>query len=174
MNSILNRSKKAHAHKGFTLLEMVIVMILIAILIVVGFRGMKQQTARANATRVANDLKNFETAVTSVMMNNTGKCADGTLAIADLNKYMSNDSPITADGTSTVKGTLGLNDPWETAYNVEIVHGTKTTTVYVYTTGKDTTANTADDCVMIAEYKNGDTNAQVQMDTAYVNTLSIT
>lgn len=176
MNTIFTSRKntRSHSHKGFTLVEMLAAMVIFAALVVFAFLGIKQYIAQANATRVANDLKNYETAVTAVMMNNTDKCVAGTLTIADLNKYMGNDSVITATGASTVTGTTALKDPWNIPYNIEIVTGTKSTTVYFYTTGKDGTAATADDCVMIAQYKNGDTSAQVQMDTAYINTLSIT
>ena len=160
--------KKSKKRAGFTIIEIVIAMVVFVILVAVAFFGIKQYTAQANATRVQSDLGGMETSVMDVMLNNQQQCAasksgaDG-FDIDTLSKYMSSADIAITKATATT-GTSALKDPWGTPYQVEVVYGTKTTTVYVYTYGQDGAVGGGDDCVMVSKYSNGEVLHSVKMD----------
>ena len=153
------------AHKGFTIIQLVIGMLIFAILTGIAFYGVSVYTAQANETRVDSDLSTFEVAIKDYMLNNVGKCSDGGLNAQSLNAYLTDENlikKVDADGVtlkalvdaeSDVTGIKStLTDPWGHNYIVEIVNdtdkggasadkdakiGTDSAKIFVYTMGKD-------------------------------------
>ena len=175
------------AHKGFTIIQLVIGMLIFAILTGIAFYGVSVYTAQANETRVDSDLSTFEVAIKDYMLNNVGKCSDGKLDIAGLNAYLTDENKATQkaltvadDGiaaaikSSTEKNDAGVStlvDPWSHAYRIVIMNdtdgaadiGTDSAKIYVSTMGKagKGAGDKTDDSVLCVQYSDGEVFSRV-------------
>ena len=173
------------AHKGFTIIQLVIGMLIFAILTGIAFYGVSVYTAQANETRVDSDLSTFEVAIKDFMLNNAGKCSDGKLTLDGLNAYLTDENKAAANAltgevtlaTDPAGKELGalstLTDPWGHAYRVVIMNntdgaadiGTDSAKIYVYTMGKDGKGGAADtkndDSVLCVQYSDGEVFSRV-------------
>ena len=125
------------AHKGFTIIQLVIGMLIFAILTGIAFYGVSVYTAQANETRVDSDLSTFEVAIKDYMLNNAKACSDGTLSLANLDHYLTDENKhkdadishqldatnetATAFGASAI-GVSTLTDPWGHEYRIVIAN----------------------------------------------------
>ena len=124
------------AHKGFTIIQLVIGMLIFAILTGIAFYGVSVYTAQANETRVDSDLSTFEVAIKDYMLNNAKACSDGTLSLANLDHYLTDENKtkstdiIHALGTNETAAKFGasaigvstLTDPWGHEYRIVIAN----------------------------------------------------
>lgn len=182
MNKFMKKS-----HKGFTIIQMVIGMLIFAILTGIAFYGVSVYTAQANETRVDSDLGTFEVAIKDYMLNNVNKCSDGNLDLAGLNEYLTEENKVTAGSLTgevvdaaasaankndtTLGGKSTLKDPWGHEYRVVIMNdtdgaaniGTDSAKIYVYTIGKDNTfaSDKKDDSVLVVQYSDGEVYSRV-------------
>ena len=125
------------AHKGFTIIQLVIGMLIFAILTGIAFYGVSVYTAQANETRVDSDLSTFEVAIKDYMLNNAKACSDGTLSLANLDHYLTDENKhkdadishqlddtnetAAAFGASAI-GVSTLTDPWGHEYRIVIAN----------------------------------------------------
>ena len=175
------------AHKGFTIIQLVIGMLIFAILTGIAFYGVSVYTAQANETRVDSDLGTFEVAIKDYMLNNVGKCSDGKLDIDGLKAYLTDENQatqkaLTADDdgiAAAIKsnaekndaGVSTLVDPWGHAYRIVIMNdvdsdaniGTDGAKIFVYTMGKDGkgAGDKTDDSVLCVQYSDGEVFSRV-------------
>ena len=114
-----------HAQKGFTLIELMIVVAIIGILAAIAIPQYQDYTARTQVTRMVGELSSLKTAVEERMSRN-----DGTNTIADLGYTTSNlttNAAVTMDtaaGTAAITATL--NDDVSANVNGAIVAITRT------------------------------------------------
>ena len=169
MNKFVKKS-----HKGFTIIQLVIGMLIFAILTGIAFYGVSVYTKQANETRVDSDLGTFEVAIKDYMLNNANACSDGTLNVYSLNSYLTDENKVVgASGAAlaetnktNVLGRSVLKDPWGHEYYIRIDNNEDRTDtgadpaaatptkgvmskdnayIYVYTAGKDGRASDAAD-----------------------------
>ena len=151
------------AHKGFTIIQLVIGMLIFAILTGIAFYGVSVYTAQANETRVDSDLGTFEVAIKDYMLNNVNACSDGGLTLDGLNQYLTEENKALAAEAAALDAGVApaaaesgkanakllakstLMDPWGHNYRIYIMNntdgaekiGTDSAKIYVYTMGKD-------------------------------------
>lgn len=103
----MKNMKINHAQKGFTLIELMIVVAIIGILAAIAIPQYQDYISRAQVTRMVGELSSLKTAVEERMSRN-----DGTNVIADLGYTTSNlttDAAATMDtaaGTAAITATL--------------------------------------------------------------------
>lgn len=134
MNKFMKKS-----HKGFTIIQLVIGMLIFAILTGIAFYGVSVYTAQANETRVDSDLGTFEVAIKDYMLNNADKCSDGSLSLDKLNEYLTDENKLKStgivhelDSTQETAAKFGaseigvstLTDPWGHEYRIVIANDT--------------------------------------------------
>ena len=173
------------AHKGFTIIQLVIGMLIFAILTGIAFYGVSVYTAQANESRVDSDLSTFEVAIKDFMLNNAGKCSDGKLTMAGLDQYLTDENKtktgdlsgevtLAAEPAGKELGALStLTDPWGHEYRVVIMNnvdadaniGTDGAKIFVYTMGKDGKGGNVDtkgdDSVLCVQYSDGEVFSRV-------------
>ena len=157
MNKFVKKS-----HKGFTIIQLVIGMLIFAILTGIAFYGVSVYTKQANETRVDSDLGTFEVALKDYMLNNQNACSDGTLNLVSLNNYLTDENKVmkqggteaapaaTAPDEKSEVGRSVLKDPWGHEYYIVIdnnedepatatpgINSRDNAYIYVYTAGKD-------------------------------------
>lgn len=107
-------------NKGYTIQELLIVMIIIAILFAAGFIGRSIYIERAKMTTLRSDFNNFEYAVQQALLENpTIGRKDVKDQLALLNKYLSEeikfDNGTDGDLTNLV---CKKSDPWDMPYQL--------------------------------------------------------
>ncbi|MFA4884608.1 MAG: prepilin-type N-terminal cleavage/methylation domain-containing protein [Desulfotomaculaceae bacterium] len=103
--------KLTRNERGFTLIELMVVLIIIGILAAIAIPVMSKQTDKAKVKRAVGELKSMKTIV-DIYMNDTGVNITGVAPLA------------TADATNGIKAVLqingvtdaGLIDPWGNGY----------------------------------------------------------
>ena len=109
-------------HKGFTIQELLIVMMIIAILFAAGFIGRSIYIERAKMTTLRSDFNNFEYALQQALLENptiSKKTAKDQIIL--LNKYLAEEIKfdyITADDMNTLF--CKKNDPWDMPYQLYV------------------------------------------------------
>lgn len=87
-----DRKRKPH-QRGFTLVEIMIVAAIIALLAVIAVPGFLRARKRSQATRILNDLRLIEGAV-SVYAMEKSKAANTSLVFSDLQPYLKKGTPL--------------------------------------------------------------------------------
>jgi prepilin-type N-terminal cleavage/methylation domain-containing protein len=85
VNSMLNKLNKRRG--GFTLVEIMIVVAIIALLAAIAVPGFLRARKRSQASRIINDLRLIDSAVDQYAIENN-KSSLATVAVADWTKYL--------------------------------------------------------------------------------------
>ena len=160
--------------KGFNLVELLVVMIIIAILVLVAFFSGKKYMTKAYMTNVQNDFHNIEVTVTQMLLehpeyinlkstttNFVSKC------VSSVNRYLAEE--VAASGTS-IPVTLAKLDPWANDYRVYFITDDTNSKYFrfcVVSNGPNTKAHAdagkidKDDLVLVMELKNGEVKSKM-------------
>jgi prepilin-type N-terminal cleavage/methylation domain-containing protein len=102
----MNRSAAAKAQKGFTLVEIMIVVAIIALLAAIAVPGFLRARKRSQASRILNDLRMIDSAVDQYAIETNRRTGD-TVAVADWTNYVKKGSLLYLNGNSILGTTYG-------------------------------------------------------------------
>lgn len=170
--------------KGFTIQELIIVMIIIAILFAAGFVGRSIYIERAKMTTLRSDFNNFEYALQQALLENP---TIGKKEIKDqvtiINKYLSEEIKFEGESEADIDTLMcKKSDPWDMPYQMWITNANNSETgnyneatgltednandaeyrIFIKCYAKNNksadAANTLDndDCVLLIQMVNGD------------------
>ena len=91
---------------GFTLVEIMIVVAIIALLAAIAVPGFLRSRKRSQATKVINDLRMIDSAMDQYAIE-TGKKTDDPIAVADWTNYVKKDSMLYNTGKDLFGNTYG-------------------------------------------------------------------
>lgn len=97
-------------HAGFTLVEIMIVVAIIALLAAIAVPGFLRARKRSQASKILNDLRMISGAIDQYAIENSKQSTD-LVAIADWTKYIKKDTPLYTTGA----------DLFGNSYNDQIV-----------------------------------------------------
>src|SRR5438874_2934157 len=86
-----------HKRGGFTLVEIMIVVAIIALLAAIAVPGFLRARKRSQASKIINDLRMIDSAVDQYAIENS-KPTGATVAITDWNNYVKKDTVLYATG----------------------------------------------------------------------------
>src|SRR6202040_728362 len=89
--------KLATKRGGFTLVEIMIVVAVIALLAAIAVPGFLRARKRSQASKILNDLRMIDSAIDQYAVE-TGKQSGNTVAVADWTNYVKKDSTLYATG----------------------------------------------------------------------------
>src|SRR5438552_6646642 len=89
--SIYMNTSAAKSHKGFTLVEIMIVVAIIALLAAIAVPGFLRARKRSQAGRILNDLRMIDSAVDQYAIETSRKTGD-VVAVADWTNYVKKNS----------------------------------------------------------------------------------
>jgi len=89
--------KLARRHAGFTLVEIMIVVAIIALLAAIAVPGFLRARKRSQASKILNDLRMIDSAVDQYAIE-TSKSTGSTVAVTDWTNYVKKDSALYASG----------------------------------------------------------------------------
>ncbi|MEY2480329.1 MAG: type pilus assembly protein PilA [Verrucomicrobiota bacterium] len=90
-------NKFARKRAGFTLVEIMIVVAIIALLAAIAVPGFLRARKRSQATKILNDLRMIDSAVDQYAIE-TSKSTGSTVAVADWTNYVKKDTLLYATG----------------------------------------------------------------------------
>src|SRR4030095_1809451 len=93
LSSIYMNTSKAKSHKGFTLVEIMIVVAIIALLAAIAVPGFLRARKRSQASRILNDLRMLDSAVDQYAIE-TNRTTGNTVAITDWTKYVKKETAL--------------------------------------------------------------------------------
>ena|SRR5437867_1420321 len=102
----LNMSAAKKSHRGFTLVEIMIVVAIIALLAAIAVPGFLRARKRSQASRILNDLRMIDSAVDQYAIE-TGRKTGDPVAIADWTNYVKNNSLLYNTGKSLLGSSYG-------------------------------------------------------------------
>lgn len=91
------RRKLARKHAGFTLVEIMIVVAIIALLAAIAVPGFLRARKRSQASRILNDLRMIDAAVDQYAIE-AGRKTDDPVNVADWTKYVKKDTILYTTG----------------------------------------------------------------------------
>jgi prepilin-type N-terminal cleavage/methylation domain-containing protein len=94
-SSMFNKLRKKHA--GFTLVEIMIVVAIIALLAAIAVPGFLRARKRSQASKILNDLRMIDSAVDQYAIE-TGKKTGDVVSVSDWTNYVKKDSILYASG----------------------------------------------------------------------------
>lgn len=159
ISNALNRAKSKKA--GFTLVEILVVILIIGLLFVFLVPKIDSSTMKARETGIKTDFRSYQTAFESVARENSGLGSNAIGSPADVvdsvNGYL--DPALKLDLTSSASA---KKDPWNNAYKFDYLSATTGNTnngvITIYTMGK----NGVDEAVVLTAVPTVDTmNASV-------------
>jgi prepilin-type N-terminal cleavage/methylation domain-containing protein len=103
-NNMLNRINKRRG--GFTLVEIMIVVAIIALLAAIAVPGFLRARKRAQASRILNDLRLIDSAVDQYAIE-TNKSTGATVAVTDWTNYLKKNSVLWTTGKDLFGNTYG-------------------------------------------------------------------
>jgi prepilin-type N-terminal cleavage/methylation domain-containing protein len=99
-------SKLNNKRAGFTLVEIMIVVAIIALLAAIAVPGFLRARKRSQASKILNDLRLIDGAVDQYAIEN-GKASGTTVRVADWTKYLKADTPLYATGADLFGNAFG-------------------------------------------------------------------
>jgi len=90
-------NRLAGRHAGFTLVEIMIVVAIIALLAAIAVPGFLRARKRSQASKILNDLRMIDSAVDQYAIE-TSKSTGSTVAVTDWTNYVKKDSALYASG----------------------------------------------------------------------------
>ena len=96
----------AKSHKGFTLVEIMIVVAIIALLAAIAVPGFLRARKRSQASRILNDLRMIDSAVDQYAIE-TNRTTGSTVAVADWTNYLKKGSLLYNSGNSLLGSSYG-------------------------------------------------------------------
>src|SRR5213595_2478707 len=102
----MNRSAAAKAQKGFTLVEIMIVVAIIALLSAIAVPGFLRARKRSQSSRILNDLRMIDSAVDQYAIETNRRTGD-TVAVADWTNYVKKGSLLSLNGSSILGTAYG-------------------------------------------------------------------
>ena len=102
---MLNNLKKCRG--GFTLVEIMIVVSIIALLVAITVPGFLRARKRSQASKVLNDLRSIDSAVDQYAIEN-GKAGGSSVSIADWTNYLKVGSALAVTGVHPAYGPYGV------------------------------------------------------------------
>src|SRR5947208_7322318 len=87
----------AKSHKGFTLVEIMIVVAIIALLAAIAVPGFLRARKRSQASRILNDLRMIDSAVDQYAIETNRKTGDA-VSVVDWTNYLKKDSLLYNNG----------------------------------------------------------------------------
>jgi prepilin-type N-terminal cleavage/methylation domain-containing protein len=97
---------RAKSHKGFTLVEIMIVVAIIALLAAIAVPGFLRARKRSQASRILNDLRMIDSAVDQYAIETNRKTGD-TVGTADWTNYLKKGSQLYNTGKSLLGTAYG-------------------------------------------------------------------
>jgi prepilin-type N-terminal cleavage/methylation domain-containing protein len=97
---------RAKSDKGFTLVEIMIVVAIIALLAAIAVPGFLRARKRSQASRILNDLRMIDSAVDQYAIETNRKTGD-TVAVADWTNYLKKGSVLYNTGNSLLGTAYG-------------------------------------------------------------------
>jgi prepilin-type N-terminal cleavage/methylation domain-containing protein len=91
---------------GFTLVEIMIVVAIIALLAAIAVPGFLRARKRSQASKILNDLRMISGAVDQYAIEHSKK-SDDTVAVADWTNYIKKDTPLYASGQDIFGNSYG-------------------------------------------------------------------
>ena len=104
--SIYMKTSGAKSHKGFTLVEIMIVVAIIALLAAIAVPGFLRARKRSQASRILNDLRMIDSAVDQYAIETNRKTGD-TVAVQDWTNYLKKGSLLYNSGKSLLGTAYG-------------------------------------------------------------------
>ncbi|MCU7668044.1 prepilin-type N-terminal cleavage/methylation domain-containing protein [Bacillus thuringiensis] len=130
---MLNKFKQLFKdQKGFTLVEILVVIVIIGILFVLLLPRLDFANDKARQSGVKTDIRSFQTAAEGYLKESAGQ----NLSQDGLNQYL--DKALQIPTSTTPIGSPGVSvnsngkDPWGTQYKVEILKAAPTTAQIIY------------------------------------------
>jgi len=96
----------AKSHKGFTLVEIMIVVAIIALLAAIAVPGFLRARKRSQASRILNDLRMIDSAVDQYAIETNRKTGDA-VSVVDWTNYLKKGSLLYNTGNSLLGTTYG-------------------------------------------------------------------
>jgi prepilin-type N-terminal cleavage/methylation domain-containing protein len=94
------------ARRGFTLVEIMIVVAIIALLAAIAVPGFMRARKRSQATRILNDLRHIDSAVDQYALE-TSRVAGFTVDVPDWTRYLKQGTDLAASGADMFGHTYG-------------------------------------------------------------------
>ena len=93
-------------HKGFTLVEIMIVVAIIALLAAIAVPGFQRARKRSQATRILNDLRHIDSAVDQYALE-TNRIRGFTVTVPDWTRYLKPGTDLAASGNDIFGNAYG-------------------------------------------------------------------
>jgi len=100
-------NRLARRHAGFTLVEIMIVVAIIALLAAIAVPGFLRARKRSQASKILNDLRMIDSAVDQYAIE-TSKSTGSTVAVTDWTNYVKKDSALYASGNDLFGNSYGV------------------------------------------------------------------
>ena len=100
------RKQLSKKHAGFTLVEIMIVVAIIALLAAIAVPGFLRARKRAQASKILNDLRLIDSAVDQYAIETNKKSGD-TVAVSDWTNYMKKNTSLWNTGSDLFSATYG-------------------------------------------------------------------
>ena len=147
-------SKLKRKKKGFTLVEILVVIVIIGLLFAIFVPRIDFASNSARETGVKSDFRSFELASEQLLRENAGLSKHSTLSTVSngLNLYL--DAALQFNST----GVSAQNDPWNKPYIVQVVGsaaGQNNGGIIIVSGGKDGAIDGTNDFTMATVYING-------------------
>ncbi|PDZ97078.1 hypothetical protein CON36_19620 [Bacillus cereus] len=132
---MLNKFKQLFKNqKGFTLVEILVVIVIIGILFVLLLPRLDFANDKARQSGVKKDFREFQTAAEGYLKESAGQnlTQDGLNQYLDKGVQVPTSSTAIATGAAAVSVASSGKDPWGTQYKIEIQKPTATTAQIIY------------------------------------------
>src|SRR3954454_7324945 len=98
--------RRSSPHSGFTLVEIMIVVAIIALLAAIAVPGFLRARKRSQASRIINDLRLIDSAIDQYAIETSKKSGDA-VAITDWTNYLKKDTVLYTTGKDILGNTYG-------------------------------------------------------------------